>query len=54
MATVENVEPVAPGGAFREQAVEADGFVIRYLEGGQRRADRLSPRRRRSPPLPGA
>ena len=34
MATVENVEPVAPGGAFREQAVEADGFVIRYLEGG--------------------
>jgi pimeloyl-ACP methyl ester carboxylesterase len=34
VAAIENVEHVAPGGAFREQFVEADGFMIRYLEAG--------------------
>jgi pimeloyl-ACP methyl ester carboxylesterase len=35
MATVdENVAHAAPGGAFREHFVEADGFMIRYLEAG--------------------
>ena len=40
----------APGGAFREGFVEADGFRIRYCEAGQGAAARASARRRWAAP----
>lgn len=32
--TIAHTEPAAPGAAFTERAVEADGFTIRYFEAG--------------------